>query len=150
MTAYDDLLQDPRGFLISRPLSLFGANNYGTAQFFDHTAQNDIHGTSTAFRPYGEPGTAFTAWNLPMINEGEQADRTNLRNLHVPDTNTPVIITGGLTGCCVAIARISPTELRLSHVRSGGTWEDGSDRGDGDAVETSPVSYTHLTLPTKA
>lgn len=140
MTAFDDLANDPRTFLWNTPIAIAGSGVFGTTPFqvdtTDMTAMkaNPPHATTCNFRPGLAPGHR-TVWNVPMINNATVVDRANITHVHVTDTNDPFILTGKLSGCCVVVAKVSNTELRIAHIQPGGTWSDNSARGDGEALE---------------
>jgi len=142
MSAFDDLLNDPHTFLWKTPISIAGSNVIGTTPFapvlIDNTQayQNPAHANDCTFAP-GIGADHRDAWNVPMIKNSTVADTANLSHVHVTDVNTPLILTGKLSGCCIVVAKVSATELRISHVQPGGTWANGAQRGDGDAMETT-------------
>lgn len=127
MTPTQALLQlrtNPRAFLWDHPVSVAGGSIGGvrTAAFGAGNRKWRFNVDSAGLM---EEEVSTQVWNFPMIQKNQAVVWGTVPSTHVNGTNPLIVVTGMLTGCTVAISKVSDTELHLSHVQPGGVRPSG-------------------------
>lgn len=122
-TKLQALQGDPKTFLWSNVIAIAGNSHYGTRWIsMSDASYEDVskYRLMTVNSMPGAEQTGAQVWNVPMVKNDTSVTYSALPHTHITSTNPGLIVTGMLTGCTTAIARISATELRICHIQPGG------------------------------
>ncbi len=120
LQALNQLKANPRAFLMDQPLNIAGGNLGGVrnARFVRGNGKWRLNVDDNM--PLEPNDVSLQVWNFPMIRNTQAVEWGAVPATHVTSANPPIVVTGMITGCTIAIARISDTELHLTHVQPGG------------------------------
>lgn len=138
LQALNQLKANPRAFLWDQPINIAGGGLGGVrnATFTEGNRKWRLNVDDTA--PLQPNDVSLQVWNFPMILKSQTVVWGAVPATHVTSANPPIVVTGMLTGCTIAIARISDTELHLTHVQPGGVRPTG--------LETENLMRDHAVL----